>query len=75
MDRSIGFRANPTKTDRLVKFQVNEDGTVSGARLIRGCGVSDIDKHVVAAVAHWKFKPRPGCGVIDTERDLTIDWR
>jgi TonB family protein len=63
------------KNSPIVKFQVNEDGTVSGARLIRSCRVSDIDKHVVAAVSHWKFKPRPGCGVIDTEMDLTIDWR
>jgi TonB family protein len=65
-----GYKNSPT-----LKFQVNEDGTVSGVKLTRGSGVKDIDKHVVAAVSHWKYKPRPGCGIIDTEMSLTIDWR
>jgi TonB family protein len=63
------------KNSPALKFQVNEDGTVSGVKLTRSSGVSDIDKHVVAAVSHWKYKPRPGCGIIDTEMSLTIDWR
>jgi hypothetical protein len=28
----------------LVKFQINEDGTESNVRLVRGCGVRDIKR-------------------------------
>jgi len=60
----------------LIKYQVQEDGTVSDATLARTSGVADVDKKVLDAVARWKFKARPvGCGVIDTEMSATIDFR
>ena len=73
------FKFLPKETYKggpLIKYQVQEDGTVSDATLARSSGVADIDKKAVDAVAHWKFKPRPvGCGVIDTEMYETIDFR
>jgi len=73
------FKFLPKETYKggpLIKYQVQEDGTVSDATLARSSGVADIDKKVLDAVARWKFKPRPvGCGVIDTEMFATIDFR
>jgi TonB family protein len=58
-----------------VKYQIEEDGTVTNAALARSSGVIDIDKKVVDAIAHWKYKPRPkGCGQIETSMTVTIDW-
>jgi len=57
----------------LVKFQINEDGTVSKVRLVRGCGVKDINKKVVESVSKWKYKPKPECGVVDVEMVVIID--
>ena len=58
----------------MVKFQINEDGTVSNTKIVRSSGVADIDKKVPAAVSSWKYAPRPGCPVIDSEMSVTIDW-
>jgi len=58
----------------LIKYQIQEDGTVSNSTITRSSGVADIDKNVLDAVARWKYKPRPvGCGVIETEMSLTFD--
>lgn len=59
----------------IFKFQVNEDGTVSGVKLICSSGVRDIDRKVIIAVAHWKYEPGPGCGIVETNMSLTIDWQ
>lgn len=62
------------KNSPLLKFQINEDGTVTNVRLLRGSGVSDIDKQEVAYVLRWKYKPRPqGCGVLELEMSINID--
>jgi len=63
------------KRSPLVKYQIQEDGGVSDATITHSSGVADIDKKFLDAVAHWKYKPRPaGCGVIENEMSVTIDW-
>jgi len=65
----------PYRGSPLIKYQIQEDGTVSEATIIRSSGVADIDKRVLNAVTRWKYKPRlVGCGVIETEVSVTIDW-
>ena len=62
------------KGSPLIKYQIQEDGTVSNATITRSSGVADIDKKVLDAVTRWKYKPRPvGCGVIETEMSVTFD--
>jgi TonB family protein len=59
----------------LIKYQIQEDGTVLNAVVTHSSGVADIDKKILDSVARWKYKPRPiGCGVIDTEMSVVIDW-
>jgi TonB family protein len=71
------FTLLPTESYKgspLIKYQI-QDGRVSDAKIARGSGVADIDKKVLNAVARWKYKPRPvGCGIIETEMSVTIDW-
>jgi TonB family protein len=63
------------KGSPLIKYQIQEDGTVSDVLLSRSSGVADIDKKILNAVVRWKYKPRPaGCGIIETEMSVTIDW-
>jgi TonB family protein len=64
------FKRSPT-----VKFSINEDGTVSNAKIVHSSGVRDIDRKLLDAVSNWKYKPNPGCGVVQTEMVVTIDWR
>jgi len=62
------YKQSPT-----VKFQINEDGTVSKVKLIRSSGVKDVDKQVLKEVSSWKFKAVPGC-IIDSEMTVLIHW-
>jgi TonB family protein len=57
----------------VVKYRINEDGTVSNVRLVRSSGLKNLDRQVIKAVASWKYKPNPGCP-IEAEMSLTIDW-
>jgi TonB family protein len=59
----------------VVSFQIHEDGSVTDAKIVRSSGVRDIDKKLLEAVANWKYKPNPGCGVVSTEMTVTIDWQ
>ena len=61
------------KSALRMKFQVNEDGTVSNARIVRSTGVRDIDEKMVCAVSGWRYKPMAGCGVGDSEMTVIID--
>ena len=63
------------KGSPIIKYQIQEGGGVTDAAINRSSGVADIDKKVLDAVTHWKYKARPvGCGVIETEMSVTIDW-
>lgn len=57
-----------------VRFQIGEDGSVSGVRLAQSSGVKGIDKWVLKEVSKWKYGAVPGC-VIETEMMLVIDWK
>jgi TonB family protein len=63
------------KRSPLIKYQIQEDGTASDALVSRSSGVADVDRKVLEAIEHWKYKPRPaGCGAIETERSVIIDY-
>lgn len=63
------------RTSPIFKFQVQEDGSVTDLKLIRSSDVAGIDKQFLTAIKDWKCKPRPtGCGIIETEMSVTIDW-
>jgi TonB family protein len=57
-----------------MKLQIHDDGTVSNVRIIRSTGVRDIDERMVHAVSGWRYKPMAGCGVVDSEITVIVDW-
>jgi TonB family protein len=59
----------------ILKFQINQDGAVSDVKLVRSSGVHDVDRKKVIAVSHWKYEPGVGCGIVETNMSLTIDWQ
>jgi TonB family protein len=73
------FKALPGESYKqapVIKFEIQEDGTVSNTTVTRGSGVAYIDMKILAPVSRWKFKPWPaGCGVIETEMSVDIDFR
>jgi TonB family protein len=52
-----------------IKYEIQEDGTVTNAVITRKSGVADLDQKFPDAISRWKYKPRPaGCGVIENHR-------
>src|SRR5262245_44523708 len=69
LQRNESYKRSP-----VVKFQINEDGTVSNVTIVRSSGVKDIDRKLLEAVSAWKYKSHPGCPVLDTEMTVSIHW-
>ena len=61
------------KDSPTIKFQINEDGTVSNVKLMRSSGVKDIDRKLIKAASAWTYKAVPGC-IIDAEATILIHW-
>lgn len=68
-------RGESYKRAPVVKFDIEEDGTVSNIKLMRSSGLKDLDQKLVQAIRHWEYDQRPGCGVTESEITATIDWR
>src|SRR5690242_19722823 len=56
----------------VVAFQILESGETANAILKRSSGVAQVDKYALKSVRESKFNKRPGCGVIETQLDITI---
>jgi TonB family protein len=72
------FQLAPTESysgPPVIKFLVQEDGTVSDVRLIRSSGVADIDKKLLKAYSGWKYRAQAGRPVVESEVSVIIDWR
>jgi TonB family protein len=62
------FQFLPKKVDftRLnrspkVSWIVNEDGSVSNVKILKGTGDSKVNVGLVKSIQAWKYKPQPGC--------------
>ena len=59
----------------VVAFQILESGETAHAILKRSSGVAEVDKYALKSVQEAKFNKRPECGVIESQIDITIDFR
>jgi len=52
-----------TKLNRFPKvaYVVNEDGSVSNVKIIKGTGSPKLDAALVKSIQTWKYKPQLGC--------------
>jgi TonB family protein len=62
------FQFIPKKLDftRLNRFPkvayvVNEDGSVSDVKILKGTGSRKVDAGLIKSIQAWKYKPQPGC--------------
>jgi hypothetical protein len=61
------------KRSPIIKYQINPDGSVSNVKLVRTLGVEDIDRKLPAATSNCKYKPHPGCGIVETQMGILIE--
>jgi TonB family protein len=64
-----GYKRSP-----IVAFEVDESGTVNRAKIKRSSGSRSADQLALGEVRRWKFKPLSGCGIVQSEALVTIDF-
>lgn len=70
------FRKGETYTNSpVVAYEILESGKIAHAVLRRSSGVAEVDNYALKSVRALKFNKRPGCGVIESTLDITIDFR
>jgi TonB family protein len=57
-----------------VAYVVNEDGSVSNVKVLKGTGSPTVDAGLVKSIQAWKYKSQPGC-MVETSMVVTIDIR
>jgi TonB family protein len=55
-----------------VAYVVNEDGSVSNVKIVKGTGSPKVDAALLKSIQAWKYKPQPGCTVA-TSMAVVID--
>ena len=59
----------------IVAFEILESGDVANAFVKRSSGFANVDNYALTWVRETKYSNRPGCGVLETQADVTIDWQ
>ena len=59
----------------IIAFDILESGEVANASVKRSSGISDVDSYALTSVREMRFAKRLGCGVTESQADVTIDWR
>lgn len=63
------------KHSPVVAYEVLESGEIAHPLLKRSSGVAEVDRYALKWVQELKFNKRPGCGIVESTGDLTIDFR
>jgi hypothetical protein len=63
------------KHSPVVAYEVLESGEIAHPLLTRSSGVAEVDKYALKWVRELKFNNRPGCSVVESTVDVTIDFR
>jgi membrane carboxypeptidase/penicillin-binding protein len=65
----------PTKYPPVIAFEILESGEIRNAVVRRSSGIADIDNYALSSVKAMKYYERPlGCGIIDSQAVITIDF-
>jgi TonB family protein len=57
-----------------VSLSVDENGTVTEAKITRTSGIKEIDDWVLSSVKAWKYNAAPGCGIRDVDASVSINF-
>jgi TonB family protein len=61
--QSVPKNSDFTRLNRFpkVSYVVNENGNVSGVKILKGTGSAKVDASLVKSIQAWRYKPQPGC--------------
>lgn len=63
------------KNSPVVAYEILESGEIAHPTLKRSSGVDEVDQYALGWVQELKFNKHPGCGVVESMVDITIDFR
>jgi hypothetical protein len=63
------YRSTP-----VLRAQIEENGAVTNAEIIQQSGIKRLDVLLLKNIGQWKYAPRRGCGVVQSNIAITIDW-
>jgi len=65
----------PSRFSPIIAFHIEESGEVTHARVKRSSGIADLDNYALNSIRGDRYSKRPGCGVIESEADVIVDYR
>lgn len=77
-ETTIRVRAGEKSTmhDPVIRFEILESGEVRNAVIQRSSGIADIDNYALAGIRAMRYNRRtPGCGIIESQAAVTVDFR
>lgn len=63
------YRATP-----VLRADIQESGNLTNAQILTGSGIKKLDVVLLNNVREWKYTPRPGCGLVQSNIAVTVDW-
>jgi TonB family protein len=58
----------------VVAFEIAESGEVINTHVKQTSGIADIDANALGFVQSFRYNNRPGCGAIESEAVVTVDF-
>lgn len=58
----------------VLRVTIEENGDMSHVQLLQSSGVHRLDTLLLTGILQWKYAPRPGCGIIEANVVVNIDW-
>jgi len=68
-------RGETYRNSPVVAYEILEPGEIAHPSLKGSSGVAEVDQYALGWVQQLKFNNRPGCGVVESMVDVTIDFR
>lgn len=64
----------PSGFDPTITFQILENGEVAQVKIKRSSGISDLDQYALRSIRLSRYNRRPGCGTIESQATVTVDF-
>jgi TonB family protein len=58
----------------VLRVTIEENGDMSHVQLASSSGVHRLDTLLLTDILQWKYAPRPGCGIIEANVVVNVDW-
>jgi len=62
------------KSTPVLRMEIEEDGSITNAEVIQASGIKRLDALLLQSVRRWKFAARPGCGVVESNIAINVEW-